>query len=128
MKALVRKNNFNDSRYGGSLTTFRQHEQGNFFLIVTTFEVDQKENAKSIYEDSPSISFRSSEGTTFDSEPAPALSTSSNVKSVTEDYDLLDRLDIYTKPIPTNQFKVKAKIKSVQHTIPKIPPIEDYLL
>lgn len=42
-----------------------------------------------------------------------------------EDYCITE---IDAKPIPTKEFKVKLKIRSVERAVPKIPPIEDYLL
>lgn len=131
MKHSIKMNDFRSHCHRGAITTLHQHEPGNFFFIVTNFEADQNEIDDPIHNDRPYLSsytLKFSEVTTFDSEPTPALSTSSNAKSVTEDYDFMDVLDIYTKSIPTNQFKVKAKIKSVQHKILKIPPFEDYLL
>jgi len=36
--------------------------------------------------------------------------------------------EIAAKPVPTKQYKIKLKIKSVKTVIPKIPPLEEYLL
>jgi len=36
--------------------------------------------------------------------------------------------EITAKPVPTKQYKIKLRIKSVKTVIPKIPPLEDYLL
>jgi len=119
---------FDGSNYcdGGALTTLQQYEPGNFFFIVTNFETEQKEMKGAIRNERPYFTPNTlfSEVTTFDSERAHGLNIPSNVKSVLEEHFL----DLYAKPLPANHFKVKAKVKSVQHKIPKIPPIEDYLL
>jgi hypothetical protein len=130
MKHSIKMNDFNSYYNRGSLTALQQYEPGNFFFIVTNFDAGQKEIKTPIRKGRLCFSSDNflSEVTAFDSEPTQALNILSNVQSFIEDNDFPDIFDFYPKPIPTNQFKVKAKIKSVKRTIPKIPPIEDYLL